>query len=144
MIFSACSTGEPVALAVFSGNEFGPDFNFIDGAEDGCRSGKGGRLAIAPVAGVTYSILVESTEQDFDTSFTLSAIGPPKSPVVKPPVTGFNLKKAIKKCRKIKSKKQRARCIRKARKTAAIIKCKKLKNAGKRTKCIKSARKKFG
>ena len=135
MIFSACSTGEPVVLAVFSGTAFGDDFDFVDADETACRSGKGGRLAIAPVAGQTYSIVVESIERDYDTAFTLSAIGPPKAPVITPPKKSFNLKKAIKKCKKIKSKKKRTNCIRKARKKAAIIKCKKLKNSGKRNKC---------
>ena len=152
MIFSACTSGEPAVLGVFSGTELG-DLTHIDGDDKGCPGGReGGRLAIAPVAGQVYSIVVESQDRDFDADFTFSAIGPrtePKvtPPVAKPPATKpsnkFNLKKAIKKCRKIGKKKKRVRCIKKARKKAAVIKCRKKASKRAEAKCIKKARRKF-
>ena len=147
MIFSACSTGpETPVIAAFSGTVLG-DLEHIDSDQNGCRDGsKGGRLAIAPVSGQTYYVLVESTNEDYDTAFTLSAIGP-KEEVIPPPAT-FNLKKAIKKCKKIKgssrkAKKKRANCIKAAKKKAAIIKCRKLTSVPAEAKCIKAAKKKF-
>ncbi|MBK5232026.1 MAG: hypothetical protein JJE13_03460 [Thermoleophilia bacterium] len=146
IIFSACSNTEPTRLAVYSGAAYG-DLTKLAAADEGCASGtKGGRLAVAPVEGQTYLIVVAAVDRDFESDFTLSSKGPT---VTKPPViidpkpTKFSLKKAIKKCKKIKSKKKRTKCIRRAKKKAAIIKCKKLTNSGKRTKCIKKARKKF-
>lgn len=145
MIFSACSTGQPIVLGVFSGTEL-DELKHIDGDDQGCPDGsEGGRLAIAPVAGETYSIVVESTERDFDADFTLSAIGPKKAPATKPPTTKkkFKLKKALKKCRKIGKKKKRVRCVKKARKKAAIINCRKKASKRAQAKCTKKARRKF-
>jgi len=148
MIFSACSTGpETPVIATFSGTVIG-DLEHIDSDDKGCRDGsKGGRLAIAPVAGQVYYVLIESSSEDYDTAFTLSAIGL-KEEAITPPVAKFNLKKAIAKCKKIKgtsrkAKKKRANCIKAAKKKAAIIKCKKLTSASAEAKCIKTAKKKF-
>ena len=148
MIFSACSTGpETPVIATFSGTVIG-DLEHIDSDDKGCRDGsKGGRLAIAPVAGQVYYVLIESSSEDYDTAFTLSAIGL-KEEAITPPVAKFNLKKAIAKCKKIKgtsrkAKKKRANCIKAAKKKAAIIKCKKLTSASAEAKCIKAAQKKF-
>ena len=154
IIFSACSEGEPNRIAVYSGTGF-EDFDRLASAGEGCRDGlNGGRLAIAPVAGQTYLIVVAAEERDYESDFTLSAIGPPvvppvvDPPVVDPPKTQFNLKKAIKKCKKIKgksrkAKKKRANCIKKARKKAAIIQCRKIVSASKEKQCIKKAQRKF-
>ena len=124
------------------------ELEHIDSDAGGCRDGSnGGRLAIAPVAGQSYYVLVESKNEDYDTAFTLSAIGL-KEEEITPPVPAFNLKKAIAKCKKIKgtsrkAKKKRANCIKAAKKKAAIIKCKKLTSASAEAKCIKAAKKKF-
>lgn len=142
VIFSACSSTEPTRIAIYSGTLL-DDLKQVVQADEGCRDGTlGGRLAIAPEAGRAYKIAVASVERDFGSDFTLTAKGSVSTPpVVNPP--GFNLKKAIKKCKKIKSKKKRAACIKKAKKQAAIVKCKKLQNADSRAKCIKKARKRF-
>ncbi|MGB0119924.1 MAG: hypothetical protein WBP55_03085 [Solirubrobacterales bacterium] len=143
-IFSACSTLEPVQLAVYSGtllNELKP----VAQASEGCPDGTvGGRLAVAPVAGQVYMLAVASLDRDFDSAFTLTGQGPTvKEPVAVPVKPLFKLKKAIKKCKKIKSKKKRRKCIKAARKKAAIIKCKKLKGKKSQKKCVKKARKRF-
>ncbi|MGA7434744.1 MAG: hypothetical protein WBW44_03895 [Solirubrobacterales bacterium] len=143
-IFSACAAVEPVQLAVYSGallNELVP----LAQASEGCLNGTvGGRLAVAPVAGQSYMIAVASADRDFDSDFTLTGQGPTvDEPVVVPGKPSFKLKKAIKKCKKIKSKKKRRKCIKAARKKAAIIKCKKLKGKKTQKKCIKKARKRF-
>lgn len=143
MIFSACSTGEPVRLAVYSGAAL-IDLEQIDSADTGCAAGTtGGRLAIAPVAGATYSIAVAAQEEDFPADFAFTAKGPTSTVIVTPPKPTFNLKKAIAKCKKIKSKKKRTNCIKAAKKKAAIIKCKKLKGKSVQNKCIAKARKRF-
>ena len=148
IIFQACSTGpETPVIATFSGTVLS-ELEHIDSDAGGCRDGSnGGRLAIAPVAGQSYYVLVESKNEDYDTAFTLSAIGL-KEEEITPPVPAFNLKKAIAKCKKIKgtsrkAKKKRANCIKAAKKKAAIIKCKKLTSASAEAKCIKAAQKKF-
>jgi len=141
-IFSACSSGETVQLAVYSGTVL-DDLKPLAQADDGCRDGlTGGRLAVAPVAGQVYLIAVASVDRDYDSAFTLTGKGP-TSPIVTPPKTTFSLKKAIKKCKKINSKKKRANCIKAAKKKAAIIKCKKLTGKSAQIKCIAKARKRF-
>lgn len=150
MIFSACSSVKPANIGVYSGAVH-EDLKEIAETDEGCRNGlKGGRLAIAPEKGQTYRIAVRTVQRDDEAPFTLTAIGPPvvKDPIVKPPVitppkNTFNLAKEIKKCKKIKSKKKRAACIKKAKKKAAIIKCKKIKNGKAHNTCIKKARKRF-
>ena len=148
IILSACSQGEPNRIAVYSGTTL-TGLDQIATADEGCRDGtKGGRLAIAPVAGETYLIAVAAAVRDFESPFTLATKGPAVTPPVKPPVidpprNGFNLKKAIKKCKKIKSQRKRRACIRKAKRTAAIARCKKIKKGQPRKVCIKKARKRF-
>jgi len=144
IIFSACSQTEATRVAVYSGIVY-EDLQKIDQAAEGCPDGSlGGRLAIAPNSGETYLIAVSAAERDYESDFTLTSTGPPLAPpVVNPPKQGFSLKKAIRKCKKIKSKKKRAACIKKARKKAAIIKCRKIVNPGKEKKCIRKAQRKF-
>ncbi|MBK8294127.1 MAG: hypothetical protein IPK93_04860 [Solirubrobacterales bacterium] len=146
IILSACSTTEPNRLAVYSGTGY-TDLRKLASADEGCPAGTfGGRLAVAPVRGQTYLIAVATVNRDFESDFTLSSKGPTIAPpvIINPkPTKKFSLKQTIKKCKKIKSKKKRRACVKRARKKAAIIKCKKLKNTGKRNKCIKKARKKF-
>ena len=151
IILSACSRGEPNEITVYDDL---PDplpeqtgmyaLREIDFDNDSCAGDlKGGRLAIAPVKGMEYKIAVTPAVEDYESPFTL-AIGNPANP--KP---AFNLKKAIAKCRKkfpgksAKAKRKRSRCIKAARKKAAIIKCRKIQNPGKRNVCIRKARKKF-
>jgi hypothetical protein len=145
-IFAACSTGDPVVLAVFDGPVLG-DLRHIDDDDQGCRDGsEGGRLAIAPVAGQQYSIMVASADRDFDSDFTLSVVGPEPNVVVKSPTTKpkkFNLARALKKCRKISRKKKRVRCVKRARKKAALVKCGNKASKSKRVKCRKKVRRRF-
>lgn len=148
-IFQACGSTERIRIAVYSGTSF-EDMTKLVAADEGCAQGQGGRLAIAPVQGTTYLIAVAAAERDFESEFTIS--GEQSSRVViKPPNAKprFNLKRAIAKCRKqfkgkgAKAKRKRARCIRAAKRKAAVIKCKKLKNGKARARCIKKARKRF-
>ncbi len=116
----------------------------IDFDSDSCRGGlKGGRLAIAPVKGAKYMIVVTPALEDFESPFTLAI------ETGKPKPAAFNLKQAIAKCKKrfpgksTKAKRKRSNCIKAARKKAALNKCAKVKDKKKREKCIKSARKRF-
>ncbi|MBN8870032.1 MAG: hypothetical protein J0H66_09155 [Solirubrobacterales bacterium] len=153
VVLSACSPVAPNRLAVFTPDPEAENPGKVDGlklidSDDGsCRDGsKGGRLAIAPVKGDSYFIGVTSAVADYESTFTLKLKGT-ELPIISKP-SGFNLKKAIAKCKKIKgkgkkAKRKRARCIKKAKLKAAIIKCKKIKKAGKQAKCIKKARKRY-
>lgn len=157
VVFSACSQGEPNQITLYEDDpDPGPGqtgmnaLRQIDYDSAACRApGKGGRLAIAPEKGKAYTIVIVPAIEDFESAFTLRIEGnadPVVTPV--PPKAGFNLKKAIAKCKKIKgkgakAKRKRTRCIKAARKKAALIKCKKIENGKKRAKCEKSARKRF-
>lgn len=143
VLFSACSSTEPVRIAVYSGTAL-DDLEQIASSGKGCAEGsQGGRLAIAPDPGVTYLIAVAAENRNYESGFTLKATGSTLIPPVVEPPAGFNLKKAIKQCKKIKSKKKRAACIRKARKKDAIIKCRKIVNPANEAKCIRKAKRTF-
>lgn len=153
VILSACSGGQPNRITVFDANPEAEEpgtingLRNIDSDDNSCRGdSKGGRLAIAPVKGTRYFIAVTSALEDYESPFTLKVEGTAPPTISKP--SGFNLKKAIAKCRKIKgkgarAKRKRANCIRKARRKAAVLKCKKLENRKARAKCLKKARKRF-
>ena len=137
IILSACSKTEPVLIAVYTGTEYDA-LTWVTGATSGCPSGsKGGKLALAPTKGVTYRIAVASQERDFDAAFTLASKGPyatqPK----------YNLKKQLKNCGKIRSKKKRVRCRNSAKEKNAVLNCQKKLDSAQQSQCIKAARKKY-
>ncbi len=151
VVLSACSSGEPNQITVYDDI---PDplpeqtgmyaLRKIDFDSDSCRGDlNGGRLAIAPVRGLEYKIVISPAEEDYESPFTLTIGNPAK------PKPAFNLKRAIAKCKKKfrgtkgKTKRKRSRCIKSARKKAALIKCGKLKNQKKRAACIRKTRRKF-
>ena len=152
VVLSACSRGEANEITVYDDlsdpepSQTGMNaLREIDFDNDSCRGGlKGGRMAIAPVKGKEYKIVVSPAVEDYESSFTLAIKG-----IASPKPAGFNLKKAIAKCRKKfpgksgKAKRKRANCIKAARRKAALIKCAKIKNKKKRSTCIKSARRRF-
>lgn len=143
-IISACSAGEPTLLAVYAKDPEAENpgiqaLKQLDNDAEACRGGaKGGRLAIAPVKGVTYFVAVAAAQSDFESPFNLKIETYPAS--VKP---AFNLKAAIAKCRKLKGKRKRVKCIKDARKKAALIKCGKLENPKAKAKCIRSAKRRY-
>lgn len=142
MIIEACAAEEPVRVAVYTGTDY-TNLEKLVQAGEGCRTGVGGRLAIAPLAGTVYLIVVSTVQRDFESDFTLTGLDPSYTPAA-----GFNLKKAIAKCKKIKGKgakvkRKRANCIKAARLKAAIIKCRKLDGKSAQTTCIKKARKRY-
>lgn len=144
VIFEVCSPGTIAnRITLWSGTSF-EDLKQLDDSSEGCRNGGvGGRLAIAPVRGTSYRISVTPVKVQIEAPFTLRAIGPRAT------TAPFNLGKAIAKCRKqfpgrkSKAKRKRSRCIKAARKKAALIKCRKITNKTKRDKCIRNARKRF-
>jgi len=88
VILSACSNTEPVRIAVYTGGTVA-EIEQVAASETGCPAGStGGKLAIAPVAGVTYRIAVAAGLRDAEGPFL-------------PPKNGSNLKAAIRKCRKL-------------------------------------------
>jgi hypothetical protein len=75
------------------------------------------------VTGTTYRIAVGGSIPDTEGTFVLDIHvfmpPPPNNPVANPPLpSGFKLKAALKKCKKLKSLKQRRKCIKKAKKRA--------------------------
>jgi hypothetical protein len=110
-------------IAVYTGDELtgltevSPDY--VD-----CPVG-GTYVVMLVAAGTTYRIAVDSDREE-EGPFTLTirdpAVVPPGNPPGPPPAgdkpPAFNLKKALKKCKKIKRKKARKACIRKAKKRA--------------------------
>lgn len=134
VILSACSNTEPVRIAVYTGGTVA-EIEQVAASETGCPAGStGGKLAIAPVAGVTYRIAVAAGLRDFESAFTLSAEGP-----FLPPKKGSNLKAAIRKCKKLGSKAKRANCVRKARRQAAVSKCQSILDSAAQAKCVAKA-----
>lgn len=146
VILEACSATEPNAIAVYRQDPESTDpppgnLIQIDHDSSDCRNGlKGGRLAIAPVKGTIYSIAVAALEPDYESPFTLGIQATADNSTTNP---GFNLNKALAKCRKIKNRKSRASCIKAARKKAALIKCRKLTSKDAEAKCVKKVRKRF-
>jgi hypothetical protein len=81
----------------------------------GCGGPSGGRLTLNAVAGTTYFIAVDGFDEGHFT-LALNSLSP-ISPAA--PVPGFNLKAALKKCKKKFPKgKKRKKCIKKAKKRA--------------------------
>jgi hypothetical protein len=135
VILSACSKSERMRIAVYTGPVI-DGLTQVTASETGCPAGsKGGRLALAPTPGVTYRILVATDLRDFDAAFTLSAQGPFLAPKSK-----FNLKGALRKCRKTGPKSKRNSCIRKARRQAATVKCLSILDSAKQAECVARAR----
>jgi len=135
VILSACSTTEPLRLAVYSGGSF-DELKQVASSETGCPAGsKGGKLAIAPVAGVTYRIAVAAGLRDFQSAFKLSGQGPFLAPK-----NSYNLKGALRKCKKLSSARNRSNCARKARRQAAVADCQSILDSAGREKCVARAR----
>jgi hypothetical protein len=129
----ACNATFPSAMAVYTGSQLGALTQEQQAQPFSCGfPTPGSRITLDAVAGETYSIAVDVLRPGRVGTFTLAIDGPsgavPPSPP--PPVpagataTQFNLKKAIKRCRKkFKGKaqaKKRKRCISKARKRARL------------------------
>jgi hypothetical protein len=82
----------------------------------GCGGPFGGKTTLNAVAGTTYYIAVDGSDEGH---FTLALRSLSASVVVTPPAPGFNLKAALKKCKKKFPKgKKRTKCIKKAKKRA--------------------------
>jgi hypothetical protein len=146
-VFSACSPTEPVRIAIYSGLEGAEPaiggLKPVAGADEGCAEGtSGGKTALAPVAGRTYAIAVAPVDRDFESAFTLSATATIPRPGVTPKPK-FNLQRELRRCRKIRSKKRRTACVKKARRRAAVIRCRKLDGKPAQDRCIARARKRF-
>lgn len=127
-----CGTTYPSTLAVYRGASFG-GFTEVGAGQGGCPAGVGGhQFDFFAAAGTTYLIAVDGY-RDEEGAFTLSltdltvppapvnpappaAVPTPSPPQAQKPA--FNLKKALRKCRKIKRKKPRQACVRKARNRA--------------------------
>ena len=102
-------------VAVYTGSAL-PSLGKVTLGEGGCGPGPGSRAEFQAVAGTTYLIAVDGTFGE-EGRFTLRLVDPAFVPP--PPATpAFDLKKALRKCKKAKRKPVRKKCIRKAKKRA--------------------------
>jgi hypothetical protein len=78
-------------------------------------------MRFSAVAGTTYRIAVGGSIPDTEGTFVLDirvfTPPPPAAPAPGPP-PAFNLKAALKKCKKLKNRKKRGKCVKKAKKRA--------------------------
>jgi hypothetical protein len=118
VILSSCGSGNPNRISVY---DTYPDteetglraLRMVDNDDHSC-TGKsmGGRLAIAPEKGTVYMIAVSAARSEAESAFTLKINGFES----KGNSNAARLKKAIAKCKKLKGKKKRSRCIKAAKK----------------------------
>jgi hypothetical protein len=118
---STCGHRLNGALAVYTGDAV-DELTEVAVSKEGCGPLRGRRLNLAALAGTRYWIAVDGHFNE-ERAFRLSVRDTAAVPIPLPPATEkakprFSLKRALKKCRKIKQKKPRRRCIRKARRRA--------------------------
>jgi hypothetical protein len=117
-----CGAAFVTALSAYAGSEVGALTRVALADQGSC--GFGSRTALAATAGQTYLIAVDAAEPGYWGPFTLRIAGPATNPPDQPPSTTppsakpFNLKRAIKRCKKYDDRAKRKKCIKKARKRA--------------------------
>jgi hypothetical protein len=132
-MISACAAGFPTSVAVYTGGKLA-NLKRVAQADEGCPAGTaGGKVVFRPRRGTVYHIVVASLYRDFDTRFKLSVTADYR----------FNLPKALRKCRKIGSKKRRTRCSQMARRKAATAKCRSKATPRAARICLKGVKRRF-
>jgi hypothetical protein len=131
---STCGSTFPSSLAVYRGAAL-LGLNEVAAGSGGCPAGDdGNELEFSALAGTEYWIAVDSRVEDLEGTFALSLADlttiPPVTPAAQPPVPAplkvvpgprkpaFSLKRALKKCAKIKRKAPHRKCVKKAKKRA--------------------------
>jgi len=120
---STCGSSFSSLLSVYTGTLL-DSLEKVAKGEGGCEPLNGNQLDLSARAGVRYMIAIDGAGPNMEGPFTLRifdpfAVAPQPVPPTPPPAkTHFSLKRAMKKCRKIKRAKPRHRCIRRARKKA--------------------------
>jgi hypothetical protein len=130
---SACSSGEPMTLAVYTGAGLGA-LTEVARSSEGCPAGTlGGRVTFNSKRGTDYRIVVASEDRDFDSNFRLSVTAKYR----------YNLTRALRSCRRIGSKKRRVRCSKSARREAAIAKCRSKATPRAARTCLTGVKRRF-
>jgi hypothetical protein len=101
-------------LAVYTGSTLA-SLDQVALGQGGCGPGPGARTQFPAVAGTTYLIVVDGTFEQ-EGAFTLRLSDPTFVPPPPVEVPAFDLKSALRKCKKIKRKAARKKCISKAKK----------------------------
>ena len=120
---STCGSGFSSVLSVYTGTLL-DSLDKVATGTGGCGPVSGNSLDLTAGAGVRYLIAIDGAGPNQEGTFTLLVFDPlavpPLPPQAGPPLAkpSFSLKRALKKCRKIKRAKPRRRCIRKARRKA--------------------------
>jgi hypothetical protein len=113
-------------LSIYTGNLL-DSLDKVATGEGGCGPLNGNQLDLSANAAARYLIAIDGSSPDAEGPFTLRVFDPLASPPPPglgpaPPGAahrpGFSLKRALKRCRKIKRAKPRRRCIRRARRRA--------------------------
>ena len=126
---STCGADFSSYLAVYTGPAQVENLTKVAVGKGGCGPAGGHVFEFSALAGVRYLIAVAGTFVDREGTFPLSIVDPAMVPPAPPPPapgsqlqrSGFSLKNALKKCRKIQKKKPRRRCVKKARRKAKKI-----------------------
>jgi hypothetical protein len=123
---STCGTPFSSVLSVYTGTLL-DSLEKVAKGEGGCEPMNGNQLDLAASAGTHYLIAVDGSFPDQEGPFTLRIFDPnaappqPLGPVGPPGAVskpGFSLRRALKKCRRIKKKGARRHCINRARRKA--------------------------
>lgn len=123
---STCGTGFASWLAVYTGSLL-DSLHRVATGQGGCEPLHGNQADLSASAGTRYLIAVAGAFPEQEGPFDLLifdplASAPPAGAIPAPPALArkptFSLKRALKKCRKIKKKQARRRCVRRARRKA--------------------------
>jgi hypothetical protein len=121
---STCGSDFGSLMSIYTGSLL-DSLQKVAAGEGGCGSANGNRVDLSVSAGTRYLIAVDGSGPDAQGRFTLRIFDPLAAP---PAMTqgpqgsvsrsGFSLKRALKKCRKIRKAKPRRHCIQRARRKA--------------------------
>ncbi|HEX3242277.1 MAG TPA: hypothetical protein VHQ97_04300 [Solirubrobacterales bacterium] len=123
---STCGSSFSSVLSVYTGTLL-DSLDKVATGEGGCEPLPGNTIDLPALAGVRYTIAIDGSGPNSEGPFTLRifdpfASAPPAGAIPPPPGTApkprFSLKRALKRCRKIRRKKARRRCIHRARRKA--------------------------
>jgi hypothetical protein len=122
---STCGSGFSSVLSVYTGVLL-DSLDKVATGKGGCEPLNGNQVDLAASAGTRYLIAIDGSGPNMEGPFTLrvfdSLAAPPQATQQRPPPNGgprrFSLKQALRKCRKLKKKSARRRCVHRARQRA--------------------------
>lgn len=130
---SACGMDEPLSVAVYTGGQLA-NLTRAAASDQGCPPGTpGGRVTFNAKRGTVYRIVVASQDRDFDSRFGLTMTAKYR----------FNLRRALQRCSRRKSKKARVRCARIVRRKAAVLRCRSKATPQTARRCLVAVKRRF-